>query len=194
VYIIALCSSIYTTTFFSLYVRCCPVLNLTSYTIAKSLGHCPPYKFIFRAMSVAPEEDSPEMAVLNTLKPNDPGHPLRQKVARMDEPPQLQQLRDLEAALMASSYWAKLKKHLLKPEAKVDNIVCVVLGDVVTSEGTFGPPTNVLSPRSASQNLLATLICRLLSECYAEVESPTTSIEPKVPIPIVAFDPDYSSK
>jgi hypothetical protein len=29
VYIIALCSSINTTTFFSLYVRCCPVLDLT---------------------------------------------------------------------------------------------------------------------------------------------------------------------
>jgi hypothetical protein len=112
-------------------------------------------------MSVAPEEDSPEMAVLNTLKPNDPGHPLRQKVARMDEPPQLQQLRDLEAALLASSYCAKLKKNLLKPEAKVDNIVCVALEDVVTSEGTFEPPTNVLSPRSASQDLLATLISRL---------------------------------
>jgi hypothetical protein len=29
VYIIALCSSINTTTFFSLYVHCCPVLDLT---------------------------------------------------------------------------------------------------------------------------------------------------------------------
>jgi hypothetical protein len=29
VYIIALCSSINTTTFFSLYVRCCPALDLT---------------------------------------------------------------------------------------------------------------------------------------------------------------------
>ena len=129
--------------------------------------------------------------VVYTLKPNDPGHPLRDIVASMDESPQLPQLRDLEAALLASPYWAKLKKHLLNLEAKVDNIVCVALGDIVTHKGLLGPPTDELSLRSASQHLLATLISRFLSKHYAEAKSPTSSNEPKVPIPIVAFDPKY---
>jgi hypothetical protein len=38
VYIITPCSSINTTTFFSLYVRCCPVLDLTRSYLSERAG------------------------------------------------------------------------------------------------------------------------------------------------------------
>jgi hypothetical protein len=41
VYIIALCSSFNTTTFFSLHVSCCPVLDLTLSTLVSHPGYEP---------------------------------------------------------------------------------------------------------------------------------------------------------
>jgi hypothetical protein len=120
------------------------------------------------------------------LKPDDPNHPLRQRIALMRDPPELEEMKSFEAMFLASRFWANLRKHLDHLTVPVENIVCVALGSLFVEDKLDG--------RHATQHLLACTISTYLSQRYAS-SSRSSSLPPSASnIPIISRDPAYTLK
>lgn len=141
------------------------------------VGACAPY-------DVAQDWNINRITATDTLKPNDSEQPLRQLVATLPDPPDLQEVRAIEAELLGSPFWANLKPQLEHMPVRIDNIVCVALGDLYPT--SHPDEDELLSQRHSSQHLLACAISRHLSQHYASTDSPAADI------PIIAYDPSYT--
>jgi hypothetical protein len=134
-------------------------------------GKSPPY-------SVVDERNPFAVTSQHTLKPDHASHPLRQQIMQMRTTVDEQlQLKAMEAKLLSRSAWVELQKLRLKLPVKVDNIVTIALGSPFKHD-----QRDKLCPRTCEQHLMVSAISKFLQQHYAS----------DVPIPIVAYDPEYN--
>jgi len=149
-----------------------------SFRMSNARGAWPPYNIGLRTIA--------QVTATDTVKPDEPQHLLRLKVASLPDPDGLPEMRGFEAKLLASRFWKTLMPKLEKLEVRVENIVCAAFGNVYNdSPGK----EKELVERRISQHLFACAISNFLSEHYASTD---TQPAERRSIPIVAFDPLYT--
>jgi hypothetical protein len=84
----------------------------------------------------------------------------------------LDQMAELQSRILKHKVWSTITKLLVDLPVKVDNVVCLALGSLY------------LQPWTSSQHLLAICMADFLAAHYGS----------STPLPILAFDPCYTTK
>lgn len=118
------------------------------------------------------------LLIQNSLRENEPGHPLRRFLASLPAPSVLPAIHQQWREFLRSPFWGRVASYLRRTSVKVkiDKIVCMALGN------PFGMGEQERYKSSMNQHLFA---CAL-SLAFAKHTGASR------PIPIVAFDPIYS--
>ncbi|CAO2650145.1 Nn.00g014370.m01.CDS01 [Neocucurbitaria sp. VM-36] len=160
-----------------------------TFSLADKGGKSAPYH-------IRQKDTGTNLIMTETLKPDDPNHPVRKHVAHMQDPPEMEDMERFEAILLASPFWVRVKQCVDTLQVEVKNIVCMAMGSLFEDTDTHKAVKGKMSARRCTQHLLACMISAYLSQRYRTTtsSSSTLSSPSPTPIPIVAYDPIYDLK
>ena len=122
-----------------------------------------------------------ESLAVPALRPGvDENHSLRQYVAAMPSPRDIDLFDRMYTDFLCNPVWFCLKEQILRSTVKIDNIVCVAFGTL--TDGSR-PKARL---RSHQQHFLARAIANTLQDHLAITNEKEASS-----IPIIGYDPDY---
>jgi hypothetical protein len=143
----------------------------SSWIMTGGKGKTPPCR-------ISDDHDTMSVASMFTLRPNNNTHSIRQMV--MSKAPKasvLAQMQEIENFILSSPVWVEIKDLLrsLLATSKIDNIVCMALGEVFED--------GELSPRTSAQHVMAGAISKFLQDQDSS----------SAKVPTVAYDPSYQT-
>ncbi|RMZ67532.1 Sensitivity To Red Light Reduced-like SRR1 [Pyrenophora seminiperda CCB06] len=151
---------------------------LTTFAIAECKGKAPGYVIKSDYTYFECSDVETLKGPVETLASNDRSLHVWKQIRAMPIPPALDGVKGFEAMVLQSKIWQSLKKRLDELPMRIENVVCIALGGLLSEKE--------LQLRTTTQHLLACFTSRHLSQRHAEASGDALTI------PILARDPAYT--